>query len=162
MRPSPANAAGEALQDAGYEIHDLLMEEDGLVSADLERPDGATDEEHFHEAAAIIWEHLDDNAQQAEIRIRSDDDVDRIETYSAAELNELHDEMPATRHGWVPTAARDARWKASAQGRELSELPTRCAQESLARPPVYRSAVARENHRHHRGANARSPPRSPS
>jgi hypothetical protein len=87
------NAAGEALQDAGYEIHDLLMEEDGVVSADLERPDGATDEEHFHEAAAILWEHLHDDAQQAEIRIRSDDDVDRIETYSAVELNELHNEM---------------------------------------------------------------------
>jgi hypothetical protein len=82
--------AGEALQEADFEVHDLLMEEDDVVHADLERPDGATDVEHFERAAAIIWEHLDDQAQQADIRIRGPDDTDEIVTYSAAEMQEIH------------------------------------------------------------------------
>ncbi|TVP65347.1 MAG: hypothetical protein EA340_12685 [Nitriliruptor sp.] len=84
------SAAGQELQEAGYEVHDLLMEEGDSVYADLERPDGATDVEHFEQAAAIIWDHLDDQAQQAEIRLRSPDDTDEIVTYSAAELEEIH------------------------------------------------------------------------
>lgn len=82
--------AGEALQDAGFEIHDLLMEEDASVYADLERPDGATEVDDFEQAAAIIWEHLDDEAEQAEIRLRGPDDTDEIVTYSAEELQEIH------------------------------------------------------------------------
>jgi hypothetical protein len=60
------------------------------VHADLERADGATDVEHFEQAVAIIWDHLDDEAQQAEIRLRSPDDTDEIVTYSTAELEEIH------------------------------------------------------------------------
>jgi hypothetical protein len=86
------SAAGEALQDAGFEVHDLLMEEDDSVYADLERPDGATDSEHFQQAAAIIWDHLDEQAQQVEIRLRSPQDADEIVSYSATELQELHQE----------------------------------------------------------------------
>lgn len=84
------SAAGEELQEAGYEVHDLLMEEGDSVYADLERPDGATDVEYFEQAAAIIWDHLDDEAQEAEIRLRGPDDTDEIATYSAAELEEIH------------------------------------------------------------------------
>jgi hypothetical protein len=86
------SGAGEALQDAGYEVHDLLMEEGDSVSADLERPDGATEVEHVEQAAGIIWEHLDDQARQPEIRLRSPNDTDEIVTYSAAERQEIHDE----------------------------------------------------------------------
>jgi hypothetical protein len=89
------SAAGEALQDEGYEVHDLLMDEGDSVYADLERPDGATDVEDFEQAAAIIWDHLDDQAQQAEIRLRSPDDTDEIVTYSAAELEGIHQERDA-------------------------------------------------------------------
>lgn len=85
------SAAGGELEEAGFEIHDLRMDGDNAVHADLERTDGTTDvEEHFEQAAAIIWDHLDDEAQQAEIRLRSPDDTDEIVTYSAAELQEIH------------------------------------------------------------------------
>jgi len=86
------SAAGQELQEAGYEVHDLLMGEGDSVYADLERPDGATDVEHFEQVAAIIWDHLDDQAQQAEIRLRSPDDTDEIVTYRAGELEEIHRE----------------------------------------------------------------------
>ncbi len=85
------SAAGEDLQDAGFEVHDLLLDGDDSVYADLERSDGATEVEHFEQAAAIIWDHLDDEAQQAEIRLRSPDDTDEIVTYSAAELQQIHE-----------------------------------------------------------------------
>jgi len=84
------SAAGEELEEAGFEIHDLRMDGEDAVYADLEQADGATDVEHFEQAAAIIWDHLDDEAQQAEIRLRSPDDTDEIVTYSATELQEIH------------------------------------------------------------------------
>ncbi len=84
------SAAGESLQEAGYEVHDLLMEEGGSVYADLERPDGATDVEHFEQAGAIIWDHLDDEARQVEIRLRSPEATDEIVTYSATQLQQIH------------------------------------------------------------------------
>ena len=83
------SSAGEALQDADFEVHDLLMQEDDVVHADLERPDGATDIEYFEQAAAIIWDHLDDQAQQAEIRLRGPDDTDEIVTYSATDMQQI-------------------------------------------------------------------------
>jgi hypothetical protein len=82
--------AGEALQEADYEVHDLLMGEDDVVHADLERPDGATDVEYFEQAAAIIWDHLSDQAQQADVRLRGPEETDEIVSYSAAELREIH------------------------------------------------------------------------
>jgi hypothetical protein len=86
------SAAGQALQEEGYEVHDLLMEDGDSVYADLERPDGATGGEHFERAAATIWDHLDDQARQVEIRLRSPGDTDEIATYTAAELEVIHRE----------------------------------------------------------------------
>jgi len=83
------SAAGEALQDAGHEVHELMLEEGGLVRADLERPDGSTEDDDLEGAAAIIWEHTQDRAEEVEVRLRGEGDTDRIRTFSTAELQEL-------------------------------------------------------------------------
>ena len=86
------SSAGTALQEAGFEVHDLMMQQDDSVYADLERHDGATEVEHVEAAARIIWDHLEGKAQQVEIRLRNPDDVDSIVTYSAEELEAIHGE----------------------------------------------------------------------
>jgi hypothetical protein len=82
--------AGDALQDADFEVHDLAMEQDDVVYADIERPDGATDIEYFEQAAAIVWDHLDGQAQGVEIRLRGPDQTDEIVTYSTTERQQIH------------------------------------------------------------------------
>jgi hypothetical protein len=84
------SSAGDALQDADFEVHDLAMEQDDVVYADLERPDGATDIEYFEQAAAIVWDHLDDQAQGVEIRLRGPGQTDEIVTYTTDDLQQIH------------------------------------------------------------------------